>query len=349
MPALGYGYLSDFAELPAGAYAVSLRAAGAAPSTPPALSLRVDLPPGGARTVALTGSFAELSAEVLPEDLGAPPPGSARVRALDATEGGGPAEVRLTGGPALPAGTPVVVPAGPWTLEIDGTDADLPLELVAGSVVTVVVLDGPGGQRTVRVVLDAAAPERVPVGAVEAGSGPDATPVGLLAGLAAFPATAAEAARTAVTTDPDARVAPTWLRIPAAGVDVALPAVGLDADGALVPPAEGAGWYAGGPVPGETGPAVITGHVDRAGSPAAFARLAELSAGNEIVVGHADGTTSSFTVTRVDRYAKNAFPTAAVYGATAGPELRLITCGGTFDRSAGSYRDNVVVSAVAAG
>ena len=44
-------------------------------------------------------------------------------------------------------------------------------------------------------------------------------------------------------------------------------------------------------------------------------------------------------------YPKDAFPTDRVYGPTAGPELRLITCGGSFDRSAGSYRDNTVVFA----
>jgi hypothetical protein len=33
----------------------------------------------------------------------------------------------------------------------------------------------------------------------------------------------------------------------------------------------------------------------------------------------------------------------------AWPELRLITCGGTFDRARGSYRDNLVVFARLAG
>ncbi|GAA4578166.1 hypothetical protein GCM10023176_53540 [Micromonospora coerulea] len=41
------------------------------------------------------------------------------------------------------------------------------------------------------------------------------------------------------------------------------------------------------------------------------------------------------------------FPTARVYGPTPGPELRLVTCGGEFDRRRGHYRDNVVVFAVA--
>ena len=67
-----------------------------------------------------------------------------------------------------------------------------------------------------------------------------------------------------------------------------------------------------------------------------------------MVVDRADGTTLRFAVTRVERHAKDDFPTEEVYGPTTGPELRLITCGGAFDRAAGSYLDNVVVWAVLA-
>ncbi|RBY86614.1 class F sortase [Blastococcus sp. TF02A-30] len=141
--------------------------------------------------------------------------------------------------------------------------------------------------------------------------------------------------------------APVRLRVPAAGVDAAVPATGVDGAGALVVPADPAvaGWHAGGPAPGGQGPAVLAGHVDWAGRPTVFARLDRLVPGDEVLVDRADGTTVRFVVTAVDRYAKDAFPTTAVYGATPGPELRLITCGGAFDRVAGSYEDNLVVSA----
>ena len=45
------------------------------------------------------------------------------------------------------------------------------------------------------------------------------------------------------------------------------------------------------------------------------------------------------------RYPKAAFPTAEVYGPTPDAQLRLITCGGDFDRSRRGYADNVVVFA----
>ena len=95
------------------------------------------------------------------------------------------------------------------------------------------------------------------------------------------------------------------------------------------------------------GPAVLAGHVDSTAGPAVFWRLRDLAPGDEVLVDRADGTTARFTVTRVERHPKDAFPTDEVYGPTTGAELRLITCGGEFDRAARSYRDNVVVFAVA--
>ena len=43
--------------------------------------------------------------------------------------------------------------------------------------------------------------------------------------------------------------------------------------------------------------------------------------------------------------AKDAFPTASIYGKASYPSLRLITCGGPFDRATGHYLDNIIVYA----
>jgi hypothetical protein len=90
---------------------------------------------------------------------------------------------------------------------------------------------------------------------------------------------------------------------------------------------------------------VITGHVDSVAGPAVFFRLRDVAVGDPVSVVRADGTTARFTVTRVARYPKAAFPAAEVYAPTPGAELRLITCGGAFDRAARSYLDDVVVYA----
>jgi sortase (surface protein transpeptidase) len=79
-----------------------------------------------------------------------------------------------------------------------------------------------------------------------------------------------------------------------------------------------------------------------------FFRLDELVAGDEVLVERTDGMTARFTVSGTERYPKDAFPTEDVYGPTPRAELRLITCGGEFDRDRRSYRDNVVVTAVLA-
>ncbi len=141
---------------------------------------------------------------------------------------------------------------------------------------------------------------------------------------------------------------PVAVRIPAIGVDADLDRLGLDSKGALeAPPYDRAGWYAGGPRPGERGPAVIAAHVDSTTGPAVFFRLEALSAGDAVTVGYDDGTTVDLVVTGADRFSKSEFPTERVYGPTSGSDLRLITCIGRFDREAGSYDENLVVWATA--
>lgn len=147
---------------------------------------------------------------------------------------------------------------------------------------------------------------------------------------------------------PAASGAPTRLRIPAIGVDAGLVALAVAGDGTLVPPADyhRPGWYAEGTPPGQTGPAVIAGHVDSATGPAVFAHLHELAPGDVVAVERATGWVR-FSVTRLAWYPKTSFPTAEVYGPTPDAQLRLITCGGGFDHARRSYADNLVVYAVA--
>jgi sortase (surface protein transpeptidase) len=143
---------------------------------------------------------------------------------------------------------------------------------------------------------------------------------------------------------------PARVRIPAIDVDAAVLPLAVDGQGVLPPPPTNVdtGWWRAGPEPGEAGPAVIVGHVDGREGPAVFFRLRQLAPGDEIAVDRVDGSTAVFTVERVERHAKDAFPTEAVYGRTPDARLRLVTCGGEFDRSTRHYVDNVVVFAVLA-
>ncbi len=161
---------------------------------------------------------------------------------------------------------------------------------------------------------------------------------------------AAPSARTVLpasltTTRPPAR--PVWLSIPVIGMRTSLVDLGLNANGTLQVPSSTAmaGWYTGSARPGGVGAAVIAGHVDSRAGLGIFFWLRDLRPGDRVYVGRADGTMAVFTVTAVEKFAKDQFPTAAVYGSFPDPELRLITCGGIFDRSLGSYLSNIVVFA----
>jgi hypothetical protein len=144
---------------------------------------------------------------------------------------------------------------------------------------------------------------------------------------------------------------PVSLIIPAIGVRTRLVELGVTAGGALQVPSTTvvAGWYTGSPRPGAIGSSVIAGHVDSYLGPGVFFRLRLLQPAERIYVLRADGTLAEFRVTAVRTYLKSRFPTTAVYGPAPGPQLRLITCGGTFDPALSSYLSNVVVYAVGIG
>jgi hypothetical protein len=177
----------------------------------------------------------------------------------------------------------------------------------------------------------------------------------LLAGCGGTPV-AAPSVAVGVSSAPVGAVAePASIQIHA--IDVAstepMRPLGLNPDGSMQVPSVdqpmAPGWYVNGPKPGEVGPSLIAAHVsgrtDGKSVPGLFNRLDELKVGDQITIGRADGTTVMFAVYDVDAYSKSAFPWKTVLAETAAPELILVTCGGSFDASAHSYRDNVVLKA----
>jgi hypothetical protein len=197
------------------------------------------------------------------------------------------------------------------------------------------------------------------------GSRPAPTPPTIsLGGSASFPATRAGAAGAPGTVRctsappvssgtpvrPLSFSAPVQVVIPAICVRASVIPLGANPDGTVqVPPLSRprlTSWLDDGPAPGQDGPAALYGHVYAAASgPAVFYRLGDLVPGDTVDITRADHRVAVFVVYRVAEYPKSAFPTMTVYGDTPGPELRLITCGGAFDASAGSYLDNIVVYA----
>lgn len=138
---------------------------------------------------------------------------------------------------------------------------------------------------------------------------------------------------------------PLRLSIPALGLHRDLVALQRRADGGLEVPADhdAVGRWSGA---GPDDPVVLAGHVDSVRGPAVFFRLGELRPGDVVLTGTRSGLVRH-VVDRVERHAKDRFPTFEVFGGDGPGQLRLVTCGGAFDRTTRSYTDNVVVYASA--
>ncbi|MEU9593844.1 class F sortase [Streptomyces sp. NPDC048193] len=148
---------------------------------------------------------------------------------------------------------------------------------------------------------------------------------------------------------------PERLDVPGLGISAPVLARGLDAKGAIEPPsfdqADAVGWYAAGVAPGAAGTALMVGHVDTETRPAVFYRLSTLEPGETIRVVRDDAETAEFTIDDIQVLDRDGFDARQAYGPhdPDRAELRLITCGGTFDRATGGYTANVVVSAYLTG
>ncbi|WUB77550.1 class F sortase [Streptomyces sp. NBC_00576] len=144
------------------------------------------------------------------------------------------------------------------------------------------------------------------------------------------------------------RSRPTTLTLPYLDIEAPVVDLRLDRHRQLTAPPDDnsnlVGWYADGPSPGENGTVIVVGHRDTRAGPAVFVGLDAVTPGRPVELRRADGRTAIYTVDAVKTYDKANFPSRDVYGARARPELRLITCGGAYDRRTG-YTGNIVVYA----
>lgn len=149
------------------------------------------------------------------------------------------------------------------------------------------------------------------------------------------------------STAPQTGTVVTHVSIPDIGVSSDIELLTLNSSGALLPPVDfdKAGWYSGGVIPGQIGPAIIAGHIDSITAPAVFANLHKVTPGMKILVSLSDGRTLTFAADRSEVAPKTQFPSSDVYGNVPTPQLRVITCDGTFNPAIGHYDDNLVVFA----
>lgn len=158
-------------------------------------------------------------------------------------------------------------------------------------------------------------------------------------------------ARTSSSTAPAASTSiPVGLTIAGTRISAPVVPVGVDAAGNMAIPERirTIGWYRFGARPGDgAGSIVLVGHVDSAQQgEGAFFRLHTVPAGSIVTVTSADHHVFRYRVIGRQEYPKTSVPLGALFTQTGSPHLTLITCGGSFDASARSYRDNIVVTAV---
>ena len=153
-----------------------------------------------------------------------------------------------------------------------------------------------------------------------------------------------ELAAAASATEP----MPTSISIERLGLtETSVLAVGVEDNGEMtVPPPLDVGWYRFGPRPGESGSAVLAGHVASDGIDGAFRHLDRLEPGDVVTVGFDDGSSQSFVIDELFQVDKTELPFDRVFARSGPAKLALITCGGDFDYNARSYDDNIVATAI---
>lgn len=172
----------------------------------------------------------------------------------------------------------------------------------------------------------------------------------LLAGVLVGCTSPIEGALPGPAPDPAAAVGePAALTIPSLELAAVVDRTGLADNGSITVPdvnkPDIAAWVDAGPKPGDTGRALIIGHINGAGKPGVFADLATITPGSEVRVTDSAGAEVRFVVDAITQWPKDQFPTGRVYGDTNRAELALVTCGGEFDPAAGSHPDNIIVLA----
>ena len=174
---VAYGTVSPYEAVTAGDYSVAMRSAGAAASSQPVLSTSVTVKAGHAYTVAGMGPESGLRLQVMNDQL-TTPSGKSEVRVIQASLKQQTVKFTCGGQAIVPKATFAsvssyqAIPANTWTMQAvgSGSTATARFKMGAGTVHTMVVLDGASGLEIVNLE-DAAGAGQPPVGAVSTGFG----------------------------------------------------------------------------------------------------------------------------------------------------------------------------------
>ena len=138
---------------------------------------------------------------------------------------------------------------------------------------------------------------------------------------------------------------PTQLKIPRLGVDAPVSYMGITAAGDMDTPASlsAVGWYKYGPLPGNEGSAVISGHVTGPrGVPGVFTDLDKMQVGDLFSVIDSTGQSTNFVVRDIQTYNQDA-KLSQVFTSTNGAHLNLISCTGDWDKVQRHFLQRLVI------
>ncbi len=142
---------------------------------------------------------------------------------------------------------------------------------------------------------------------------------------------------------------PVSFDVPALGIhNASLIPLGTDATGhitvpSLNTPMQGGYWKASDPT-ADT-PTVLLAHINAYGHAGLFQHLADLHAGDTVVVHRGDTSTTTYVIGGVVLVSKAGWTqtdTQTVYGDQGEQTIRLVSCGGPYNAAEHSYRDNVI-------
>ncbi len=141
---------------------------------------------------------------------------------------------------------------------------------------------------------------------------------------------------------------PVRLKIPALRVNAVIRSVGLMPDGSMGVPKlpRDTAWYMLGPKPGETGSAVIAGHVNWLyGATGVFAHIKSLKPGDLITVQDNHGANTPFVVREIRAFGQKDDASDVFRSYDGKSHLNLVTCSGIWDKAARIYSKRLVVFA----
>lgn len=178
---------------------------------------------------------------------------------------------------------------------------------------------------------------------------PEPTPTVEAPAQASRPAIEVPITSGSLENQPQFPTEPVNVSVPSLDITMSVTDVGVDDANLMEIPedVDVAGWYRYGPGPdSDEGTTVIAAHVDFPNQGVGpFSRLRDAQVGSDVTITDADGVVHTYRVTGVERIPKAEVPLEQVF-AKDGPQLlKLVTCGGSFDRNAGSYSDNYIVTA----